>query len=95
MIPQANISQQAGSSFTSTPTAPANQLNQQQNDSRPANESWGTVTQQNIGQNWQAMGENWPQAQEQNQLQIQTQPQQSSLQRTFDYVQQCQNWNSS
>lgn len=96
VIPHANISQQAtGPSFNSTPTAPTNQLGQQQNASRTANESWATVPQPNIGQNWQAMSENWQQTQQQSPLQTQTQPQQSSLQRTFDYVQQCQNWNSS
>jgi len=95
VIPPSNVSQQAGTTFSTPATPPTNQHGQQQNDSTIANATWATVPQQNIGPNWQqSMGANWQQTHEQNQLQNQTQPQQSTLQRTFDYVQQCQTWNS-
>ena len=97
VIPQSNLSQQAGTTFSTPATPPTNQVGQQQNDTTTiANASWVPVQpQQNIGPAWQQnVGANWQQTHEQNQLQIQTQPQQSSLQRTFDYVQQCQTWNS-
>ena len=94
VIPQSNISQQAGTNFSTPATPTTNPLGQQPNDPSIANPSWGTVNQQNIQPNWQqTAGTTWQQPHEQTQ-QIQTQPQQSSLQRTFDYVQQCQNWNS-
>ena len=96
-MPPSNASHQevAGFSNQTTP-ATSNQVGQQQNITPAINPSWndGNASQQNIDPSWsQQMGPNWSQ-QAQSQLQTQVQPQQSSLQRTFDYVQQCQNWNT-
>ena len=99
--PASNLSQQSPSTpFNNQATPTSNPVGQAQNNSTSVNPSWGTNSHpQNMGggPNWQQpiMNPNWQQQpQNQNQLPSQVQPQQSSLQRTFDYVQQCQNWST-
>ena len=91
-ISQSNVSQQGTTAFNQAVPL-ANQVGQHQNGSTIVNPSWVANSHQNIDPNWQQnMGSNVQQPQNPNPLQ--TQPQQSSLQRTFDYVQQCQNWST-
>jgi hypothetical protein len=92
-VPQPSVSQQAVAEFNNQTAPPANQVGQQSNSSALVIPPWGASNHQNVDPNWtQNMSSNWQQTHNQNPLQTQTQPQQSSLQRTFDYVQQCQNY---
>ena len=91
-ISQSNVSQQGTTAFNQAVPL-ANQVGQHHNGSTIVNPAWVANSHQNIDPNWQQnMGSNVQQPQNPNPLQ--TQPQQSSLQRTFDYVQQCQNWST-
>lgn len=94
-MPPSNASHQEVAGFSNqATTGTSNQVGQQS----AVNPAWGdaNASHQNVDQTWsQAMGPNWAQqTHTPNQLQTQVQPQQSSLQRTFDYVQQCQNWST-
>ena len=82
-LPGSTASHQEGAGFNNQATpAASNQANQQQNITSAVSQTWTdtNASQQNIDPSWnQQMGSNWSQ---------------QAQQRTYDYVQQCPNWNA-